>query len=145
MKKFRSKEKGPLPIGLRSGSISVASRGYFLVDDDDLQSPDLLKRIKQKLVEPVVEKAAKDASKPASGSTEGQEVRPIPKSTDESKELKDVMEDEKHDDSLTMLPEMVESECEKADSGDTIPVGAKKGKRRQKSGGRKKQKEGITG
>jgi len=158
MRKFRSKEKGPLPIELRSGPISVASKGYFEVSEDDVQSPDLLKKVGQRLVEPVEEKAVMVAPEEPVKVIPVElepEVAPVVEQQEEvleeaetadPEEPVDVTDGEKHDDSLTTSSEMVESENDETGSGDAVPAGGKKPRKGSRSGGnRRHKKKGITG
>jgi len=146
MKRYRSKKVGPLPIRLNSGSISVASKGYFRVEDDDLLSPDLLTKKRMFLIEEVDENGrrivpgeakAKTKAKPKKQSSDDPEVPIVPTT--------DVSEDEKDDDSLTSSSEMVESDSDETDSGDAETTDYDKEDRRRRFGGKGKTKKGISG
>jgi hypothetical protein len=154
MKRYRSKVKGPLPVGLKSGSISVASKGYFNVDGDDLTSPDLLTKLRTKKIELIeevvtVEVADDPPSPPETQVDPGElsvpEDAPEPSPDDDG----DVVGDEKDDDSLTSSSEMVESDNEETGSGDADiaeePKSKKKKKRKATGGKARTKKKGISG
>lgn len=152
MKRYRSKRKGPLPVGLKSGSISVASKGYFNVDGDDLTSPDLLTKIRKGLVELIEETVVVDTGEdPAPPPEEAPEPPGDTAPGTPQEEGEDVTGDEKDDDSLTSSSEMVESEDEETGSDDAESAdGPEKPKQKQKKrkarGGKARNtKKGISG
>ena len=149
MKKYRNKVKGPVPVGLKSGSISVPSKGYFNVDGDDLNSPDLLTKIrtgKVKYVEEVIVTIIPDEGDANKKEEKVSKETPV---TEASGSVSgDVKKDEKVADSLTSSPEMVESkETEKNENAENTSTddGESTDVDKSKHGRRRKNKKGITG
>lgn len=145
MKRYRSKVKGPLPVALKSGVISVASKGYFNVKEEDYLSPDLLTKVRTgKLVlkeEKVVIESPDEKKEDESAKTSNEPVSDG---------------DKKGNDSLTKSSEVVESKGtdeailedgndskEKSDSANEDKTG--QGSDVKKGKGRRRNKKGITG
>lgn len=149
MKKYRSRLKGPLPVGLRSGSISVASKGYFTVEGDDESSPDLLTKVRHGTVELIEESVTVLVpSEPPPPPEPEVEPEPIPVIEPLPEDQQDVIQDEKDDDSLTSSSEMVESydETDSDDAGSADEPVAKKKHKRKSSGYKSGNKnKGISG
>lgn len=133
MKKYRNKVKGPLSIGLKTGSISVAYKGYFEVDGEDMISPDLLTKEREgkiELIEQISDRGIKPEIESAievSAEKLYMDVINVRKLESVDTETVEAKEDKKDNDSLTNRPEMVEmkdedndleSNIERIDSGD---------------------------
>lgn len=165
MKKYRNVNKGPLPVGLKSGSISVASRGYFSVDGEDLSSSDLLKKIRTGqviLIEETVVIHVLDDPEPVFVPTiihEEEDKKELKKEIEQEvkKEIEkealieieedaarvDVGSDPKGDDTLTKIPKMLELSSEETESSKVSTLRKIKPKRRKKIS--KTKKKGFTG
>jgi len=146
MKRYRNKIKGPLSVGLKSGSISVGAKGYFNVDGDDLNSPDLLTKVRMgqlEFIEEVIVIPVEDKAPPKDKLES--KVEPIVQPKDEPKvELEaDMSKVEKVDDTLTSSSKMVESKD--IDSKDDKESAKGKDKKKRSIGSKTKNKKGITG
>ena len=151
MKRYRSRKLGPLPIRLKSGSISVASKGYFKVEDDDLLSPDLLTKKRTQFIEEVDENGRRivpdEAKKePVEESKAESKAESEDEPEPEEDSSVDDTEQKKDDDSLTSSSEMVESEEEETDTDDAqITEGIPMLKKKKARGEKSKSRKGISG
>jgi len=146
-----------LPIGLKSGSVSVPPKGCFFAHGEDLQSTDLLRHLKLGNIELIeetvvveipdddVEPVGKDA--PAEEKEEPtihddqviEEVKEEPKDDN-----RDDVELENNSDILTSSLEMVESYNKDVDSKSDSTV-KRKLKIKKKASSKKAKKKGVTG